>query len=211
MNKKKKVKTLKTPNNALVNKYFKKYEKDERYFVADKALEELFDAFPKNSDFKNVLLKVSALNALYSTSVYAIFKMAEHIHSLKKIDQSLKNGDIKIVDKIAKVDFADRIFYSFATKYSHWHNPEEYPIYDQFVDKVLWGYQQQNKFSDFRRSDLKQFREFKRVLNEFRKHYKLSGSLKEIDKFLWIYGKELFDIKPKNKKRSKSVKLVKIK
>jgi len=186
------MKNLKKINNALIEEYFQKYQNDKRYFVTDEALDTLYKAFPGNSDLKSVLLKVSALNALYNVHVYAVFKMAEHILSLK-IDSLVNNGDLGVVKKIAEVDFVNRKFYSFSTKYCHWHNMEQYPIYDSFVDKILWEYQRQDRFSDFLRADLTDFSKFKKILKDFREHYSLQEkNLRKIDKFLWIYGKEMF-------------------
>lgn len=190
---------LETPTIVLVEKYINKFNNDKRYNHADKAITKLFTAFPNNKKLEDVLLKTSVINDLYSTNIFAIFKIAEHIQKLD-IDQQLKDGDPKLVNQIAtghgilsKKSNKELNFYSFATKYCNWHNQENYAIYDSFVEKVLRAYQKQDKFSTFKLIDLRDFNKFKAILNDFSNHYNLKSSkLKEIDKFLWIYGKEYF-------------------
>ena len=55
------------------------------------------------------------------------------------------------------------------------------------------AYKKQNKFSKFIQNDLKNFDKFKKIMSDFKNFYKLQKhNSKEIDKFLWIYGKETF-------------------
>lgn len=91
-------------------------------------------------------------------------------------------------------------FYSFATKYCSHHEPEYFPIYDSYVEKILCYFQKIHRFSFFKTSDLKNYKIFKSVLEDFRKYYKLTNySLKQIDQYLWQLGKEYF---PKKYKKS---------
>jgi hypothetical protein len=190
--------TLKTPTNQLVSSYVKKFAMEERYYLADQAITNLFEKFPENKVLEDILLKISIINDLYSTNIFATFKMAEHIKK-SKIDEGLLRGDADIVGKIAsghgvllKQTGRGRNFYSFATKYCNWHNKDAYPIYDQFVANLLVVYRDRDQFSEFTKDDLKDFKRFKSIILDFKKHYNLTQhNLKEIDKFLWIYGKEL--------------------
>lgn len=190
---------LQTPTNELLDEYICQFYQDERYFLADQAIINLFNAFPENEKLEDILLKISVINDLYSTNILGTFKMAKHIQQLQ-IDESLRNGDPEVVNRIAtghgirtKKNNTELNFYSFATKYCNWHQQEDYAIYDSFVEKVLLAYRRRDKFSNFRNVDLKDFREFKKVVQEFASFYNLSKhSLKDLDKFLWIYGKEKF-------------------
>ncbi|WP_051935868.1 hypothetical protein [Salegentibacter sp. Hel_I_6] len=190
---------LQTPTNDLVDKYIDQFNNDERYYPADQAIINLFDAFPDNKKLEDILLKLSVINDLYSTNILGTFKMAKHIQQCD-IDKGLKTGDPDIVHQIAtghdirtKKNNKEINFYSFATKYCNWHNRDNYAIYDSFVDKVLMAYKRKDKFSTFRQSDLKDFSKFKKIIEDFADHYNLTRhNLKEIDKFLWIYGKEKF-------------------
>ncbi|NQV48963.1 MAG: hypothetical protein HQ507_00590 [Candidatus Marinimicrobia bacterium] len=190
---------LETPTNKLVGKYIRQFNKDERYFAADSAIVNLFDAFPGNKKLEDILLKISVINDLYSTNIFGTFNMAKHIQSLK-VDSAIRRGDLGIVHKIAtghgiktKKYKKEINFYSFATKYCNWHNRDNYAIYDTFVHKILVAYKKRDDFSDFEEKDLKDFKSFKNIIQDYINFYKLTQhNLKEIDKFLWIYGKEMF-------------------
>ena len=190
---------LRTPTNALVEKYISQFNKDERYFAADSAILNLFDAFPGNKKLEDILLKISVINDLYSTNIFSTYNMAKHIQSLS-VDSAIQRGDAEAVHQIAtghgirtKKKNTEINFYSFATKYCNWHNRDKYAIYDTFVHKILIAYKGRDDFSDFEEKDLKDFKSFKNIVQNFIDFYKLTRhDLKEIDKFLWIYGKEKF-------------------
>ena len=59
-----------------------------------------------------------------------------------------------------------------------------------------------DEFSKFKNSDLKNYVKFKSILCDFQNFYGLQRySFKELDKFLWQFGKEYFP-KNYNKKRN---------
>jgi len=190
--------TLKKPNNELVAKYLIKFKNNKRYYLADMAIINLFKKFPSNNKLEDILLKISVINDLYSTNIFAVYKLAVHIQK-KHIDKYLFNADTKAINlissghKIINKNGKEINFYSFASKYCNWHNKEDYPIYDRFVSKVLIAYRNNDKFSNFFNNDLKDYNKFKKVLSDFKQEYNISRySFKEIDKYLWLYGKELF-------------------
>lgn len=190
---------LDQPTNKLLDKFIDKFNHLKRYKLADDAIIKLFEIFPKNNTIEDILLKVCVINDMYSTNIFSTFKMSEHILKLD-IDKSLGIGDPGVVHKIAqghnirrKKNNKEINFYSFATKYCNWHNQESYAIYDSFVEKVLLAYRKKDQFSDFKNADLKDFIKFKQIILDFSKFYGLNKhNLKDIDKFLWIYGKEKF-------------------
>ena len=163
--------------------------------VADRSLTVLFRAFPKNDHLEHVLLKVIALNALYGTYIWNASPVAEHILR-HKIDEKLAQGVPELVNELALVEVKGKIRrnYSFASKYCSWHMPDAYPICDSVVDNLLWEYQRLDRFSDYRRGDLwNDYSSYKRAIEDFRKHYGLTDfSFKELDKFLWSYGKDYY-------------------
>jgi hypothetical protein len=164
---------------------------DQKYKIIEDALKELFGQYPSNANLSHVLLKVVALNRLYSAGVLAVEALADHIHGLRgDIDSALDAGSPEIVDKIAKVTLQRKQFnfFSFATKYCNWHNHEAYPIYDSRVERYLWSLQLHNHFSGFQhRSDIrKNYETFLKIMVDFRTYYKLElFNFKDIDKFLW--------------------------
>lgn len=190
---------LQTPTNKLLDEYIDKFNGEEKYYLPDQAIIKLFDAFPENKYLEHILLKISVINDLYSTNILGTFNMAKHIHQLD-IDSGLNQGDPHLVNKISsghgivsKKNNKEINFYSFATKYCNWHNRDNYAIFDSFVKKVLMAYKRKDNFSAFVETDLKDFIKFKQVVLDFKQFYNLTEhSLKQIDKFLWIYGKEKF-------------------
>ena len=182
-----------------VNKYLNKWKNLEGYTSQEEALNKLFlELLPGNSEIADILLKASCLNDFYSTRIFAIYPVAKRILSVKDLDKRLKAGDIKLVRELGNVKIGDnkRYFYSFATKYCSHHNPIAFPIYDSYVEKVLLYFNKVDKFSPFKKEDLKNYRKFKGILLNFQRYYKLEGfNLKEIDRYLWLLGKEYFSKK----------------
>jgi hypothetical protein len=169
-----------------------------------RALTELFKQYPGNSVLPHVLLKVVAVNTLYSTQIRAytekipnLMDVAAHIHRhAEDIDSALESGMPEIVDTIASVTVPgkkDRYYFSFATKYCSWHRPQFYPIYDSRVDRYVYGLKAEPCFREFfgTGEDRWRYAQFRRLITVFRDHYGLgSFSFKEIDKFLYSYGGE---------------------
>ena len=184
------------PGISEVTKYLKEWKKLEKYTSQERALNKLFlELLPGNSEITDILLKASCLNDFYSTRIFAIYPVAKRILSIKDLDKRLKAGDIKLVRELGNVKIGDnkRYFYSFATKYCSHHNPIAFPIYDSYVEKVLVYFNKVDKFSSFKIKDLKDYRKFKGILLDFQRYYKLERfDLKEIDRYLWLLGKEFF-------------------
>lgn len=193
---------LQKPTNKLVDEYIRQFDsQSSNSELADRTLDRLFKQFPENKNIEEILLKVVAINALYSTNIFNIYAVAKHIHQAA-IDEGLVRGDPAIVGKIAighgikSLNNKDRNFYSFATKYCSWHNPDDYPIFDSYIEKLLKAYRQID--FQFQGNDLKNYEKFKNILSSFQSCFNLKHyNFKQIDKFLWMYGKELF---PNNSK-----------
>ncbi len=186
---------IQSPTN-LVLTYLKKWDTLENYVAQESSLKKLFtETYPSNTNMDDVLIKVCSLNDFYSTNIFSPFSVAKHILSLQ-IDDRLAQSDVTLVNDLAKVTvngIREINFYSFATKYCSHHKPNDYPIYDSYVEKLLMAYKKQDKFSNFIKSDLKVYSKYKDILIQFRSYYNLEKfTLKDIDKFLWQFGKELF-------------------
>ncbi|HEM3638350.1 TPA: hypothetical protein U1C32_001530 [Streptococcus suis] len=183
------------PCQSEVEKYLSRWDSLENYVLQENALDKLFfTTYPKNDDIDDILIKVSALNDFYSTNIFSVFPVAKHILSLS-IDEAIKNADESIVNKIALVNMNGKVinFYSFATKYCSHHFPNDYPIYDTYVEKVLVTLNKRDRFSNFRKVDLKDFSIFKSVVIDFKSFYNLNDySLKDIDRYIWQLGKEYY-------------------
>ena len=191
-------KTMKIPlpSPTQIARSLAKWDEQENYVLQERSLKKLFqETYPKNQSIDDVLIKVCSLNDFYSTNIFSPFKVAKHIISLG-IDKNLENGDLKLVNRIAKVSVAEnkkKNFYSFASKYCSHHKPTIYPIYDYYVERMLVHFRKQDHFDRFNRADLKSYPVFHKVISKFRTFYDLNNfDLKQIDKYLWIFGKEYF-------------------
>jgi len=184
------------PTTNEINSCLKKWNKLENYVLQDSSLKKLFTrTYPSNTDIDDVLIKVCSLNDFYSTNIFSPITVAKHIISLD-IDNRLIVEDISIVNKIAKIKMPggkQRNFYSFASKYCSHHKPSAYPIYDSFVEKMLLHFKAVDKFSSFTKEQLKNYKKYKGIILKFRDYYGLTDyNLREIDRYLWIKGKEFF-------------------
>ena len=186
---------LPKPCKEEVKKYLEKWDSLENYVLQENALDKLFfKTYPENNDIDDILIKASSLNDFYSTNIFSIFSVAKHIWSLK-IDERLKSNDETLVNDIANVNIngKNKNFYSFATKYCSHHNPINFPIYDSYVEKVLWYFKKKDSFTDFKKENLKEYSKFKKVLISFKKFYDIDEyNLKDIDRYIWQLGKEYF-------------------
>ena len=183
------------PSVEQVLYWLKSWDELEDYVAQEDAIDKLFKGeFSSNSSLQNILIKCSVLNDFYSTNIFKIYPVAKHILKLN-IDERLKAGDPTLVDDIAhiNINYKEKNFYSFASKYCSHHNELEFPIYDSYVHKVLKYFKKVDKFFEFNEADLKIYPKYKNILIEFRKFYHLERfNLKELDKYLWQFGKRYF-------------------
>lgn len=100
--------------------------------------------------------------------------MAKHILSLD-VDERLRGGDPNLVNEIARVKISEKSknFYSFATKYCSHHRPNDYPIYDYYVERVLVRFKKNDNFYQFTNVDLRDYVKFKEIILVFQKFYNL--------------------------------------
>ena len=186
---------LPKPSIEQVKYWLAKWDELEDYVAQEDAIDKLFyGEFKSNDNLQNILIKCSVLNDFYSTNIFKIYPVAKHILSLN-VDKRLEENDVTLVDDIAKVTIGDteKNFYSFASKYCSHHKPLEYPIYDSYVEKVLLHFNKAYHFYTFTKTDLKEYSKFKTILIKFREFFKLEEfNLKELDKFLWQFGKNYF-------------------
>lgn len=184
------------PNKKIIEEYLIKWDNlEDHYIWQESSLDKLFHKdYKYNTDLNEILIKCSCLNDFYSTNIFLIYPVAKNIYDLK-IDKRLKDGDPSLVNDIARVTISgkEKVFYSFASKYCSHHNNIEFPIYDYFVDRMLMYFKSKDKFAKFTKDDLKDYVKFKDILIRFKKFYNINEyNLRDIDKYLWIAGKEYF-------------------
>ncbi|MCR5424682.1 MAG: hypothetical protein K6E93_08015 [Bacteroidales bacterium] len=186
-------------------KALKDYNKMEVYRIQEDILQRLKKDYPDHKNRAAVEVKVKLLNLLYSTYILATNRMAEHIFGIKGIDGRLKNGDHTLVKQIAgiNIDGKDYDFYSFATKYCAYHNPEAFPIYDNIVSAVFTKLFEDGKLEPYTctrkqgvkneysrtafAAKLRDYDFYIAVYNRFMELYGLKGKLtyREVDAYLW--------------------------
>ncbi|SRR6266496_552040 len=193
------VRELQKPTRELVEKHVKIFEADDWRVATDKALDGLFRAFPCNCRIEEVYLKVVALDDLYSTQLRrgrkdasALWDIAKEICQLT-IDSELAQRLPGVVDRIAAVTVGGkRCGYVFASKYCHFHAPDDYPICENdVVEPLVYAYQQLDGL-EVRHDDLtKNYPRYKEAVESLRSRYNVADiGFRQFDKFLLGYGKE---------------------
>ncbi len=192
---------LKRPNKIDLIKLNTKFDVDKKTNYTEIALIKLFTStYPLNISIDEIVIKVSALDNLYSTQLRmsgGCIQMSHHIKALN-IDHRLQNGDLSLVDDIANITLPDgksSRLYSFASKYCSFHRPEVFSIYDSYVDGVLKYF---NKIDGFYGKGMnnKDYLKYIEAINSFITFYGLEEhSLKEVDKYLWQLGYDLIKYK----------------
>ena len=166
------------------------------YSNQERALDKLFMGICKRNDnIEDILIKCSSLNDFYSTNIFDIHTVAQHILSLH-IDERLEKGDRSLVNDIAHVEVngKDHFFYSFATKYCSHHQPNRYAIYDSYVEKVLLSMNKRKHFANFNREELKDYETYISVIRAFQQTFGLMNyNIKKLDQYLWQLGKWYFN------------------
>src|SRR3989304_5685699 len=112
--------SLPHPKTDTVNYCISKFDQEQA--IVEIALTKLFAQYPLNTALDEVLIKVTALNDMYRTSIWATYKVAERIHELD-VDPKIRKGEPEIVNAIAQVRLGNKMRnnYSFASKYCAWH------------------------------------------------------------------------------------------
>jgi len=183
------------PDPTLISEYLSRWSKLEHYRLQEESFGLLVcELCPTNTKIEHVLLKVSALNDFYSTNIYDTYSVAKHILN-QDFDTRLAADDYELVNEVARISLKgkSKYFYSFASKYCSHHKPRNYPIFDSFIEKMMLHYKKTDGFTVFLNSDLKDYPQFISIIESFRQFYNLQTfSLKQIDVFLWMVGKECF-------------------
>lgn len=190
------------PSKEEIDYYQKKWNENPKYVCAEAALKRLFVAKgPQFLDESDLMIKCSTLNDFYGTHIYDIYPVVKRYMLLgKDLEERLVQGELCLVDDLKNVTFinangttVEKHLYSFASKFCSHHNPDAFPIYDYYVDKILKELRNQRKELSFKNTDLTNYNTFVGVINQFRKVYGLEEySYKQIDMMLWQAGKEFF-------------------
>ena len=189
------------PSVAEADRYWKEWLTKDSYVYAEEALARLFGMRDKNYlDASDLMIKCSTLNDFYSTNIYAVYNVVKHYLEVGDLKGRLAKGDLSLVEDLRKVQVkkkdqstSEKDFYSFATKFCAHHNPEAYPIYDSYVDRMLRELRNRDRKIQFRNDELKDYRKFVNVIRQMQKEYRIEElSFRQVDIMLWLAGKEYF-------------------
>jgi len=196
----------------------------KHYQNQEKCIKKFFkpDVKKEGKDSHNdILFKTLMLNSFYSTKLQAPLYVVEYIETIEDFYHRVGSDetDYDLIDQIAWKN--DRYVgnnerynnrrncFSFATKYCHHHSPNKFRIYDSFVAKVLIYAQFHHQFyhENFSESDLqKSYEFFHKVWDAFKNDDRFNISHFEnweIDKYLWLLGKDYFPTSKKNQEDEK--------
>lgn len=176
--------------------------------ISEEAIRHLIDnPFKETKDSPiYTYTKVSLINDNYSTHLSSAEKSAisKILYDFSE-DIQKRNYNRDLIDNIRsecrKPNMLNKDPYSFITKYCCHHNPDNYPIFDSYVEIMLkWfsdledvPFHTTDKNSDFCNYDF-----FRNVLMQFKEYCETnriieSISYRNLDKYLWSAGKEFFN------------------
>ena len=176
-----------------------RFEKET--ITSDEVIQHALHQFRTNDKMIDVCIKAVLINALYQTAILDIKRLAEHIVT-KNIDSKLNTGDVSVVEDIrsghgiksSKGRHKEINFYSFATKYVHFHQPNSFPIYDNLVMRLLCEANKKMGFCEkFTQSKLKDYSFYKFVIDSLAQYLSIADwGYKKIDQGLWMYARGLY-------------------
>jgi len=190
------------PDNEFILSTLYQYNLIEGNELNDK-LKKLFQQFNDDKNKFDVLIKVAALNKIYSTAITNINPVVDQITKVANESNNPQNIDdyTNLVDKISKINWTNskevnfkRNNLSFASKYVHFISNYKIPIYDSYIWIVIKGYLGQYKNEKISFNAPKNYIEFYSTFIDFKNLFDLEKySIYEIDKFLWFYGRTMIE------------------
>lgn len=138
------------------------------------------------------LLKVAAVVQLYGIPLYAVVRMAEHVHAVLEGPDGNGAGaagepdlqrDAALVERLATLDARRHI--SFASKFAHFmFDRERFPIYDRFAVETVRWHLGTAAVTDPQHP----YHAFLENLRRLRAARGVSASAAELDRYLWLAG-----------------------
>lgn len=163
------------------------YVKLPSWKLYDETLKSLNEKYPA-FDLPATLLKVTTINQFYSTSLYAVMRMAEHITEV--MPDSASYDDPDLVKKLGDLPVATdsetkRNFRSFASKFAHFFiSQERFPILDKYSEKMVAYHLGRIPSKD----PAHPYRAFFQNVEALKDQNQLKCTLAELDRYLWLAG-----------------------
>lgn len=139
---------LRNPSNEFILEVLDLYSKEEGNELNENLLK-LFRTFDNDKNRYHVLIKVAALNKIYSTAMTNINPVVDQIIKIaeQNIESNKLSDHVNFVDRISKIKWTnskgntfERNNLSFASKYVHFLSQYQTPIYDSYIWIVIKGY-----------------------------------------------------------------------
>lgn len=157
------------------------------WVLTDRSLAELGRRFPEWEP-EATLLKVVAVNSLYGTNVWAVSRMAEHVHAVMAATDVASAGP-ELVEKLAALrgpggEKVQRRHISFASKLAHFYvDSARYPIYDSYARWMVWSHLGRRNWAWDRQRPYQSYCEMYERLKVLAG---LDVSNRELDRYLWL-------------------------
>lgn len=134
-------------------------------------------------DLPAVLMKAGAVNDLYSTRVYAIWRMAVHI---SQVGPDLPDDPVEAVQTIGRLPGGGGgLHRSFASKYCHFFiASHRFPIYDSYCEQMV----RTHLGRDEAVTGAEPYRAFKTNIDRLRELSEIDATYRELDRYLWLAG-----------------------
>lgn len=199
---------------AVLKEIFEKYKTNKNLnevLIKVTVLNSLYSAGLNNNDGKKTIDVVT---------------MARHIQAKSRLDDWLDSEDEEVLynayyyiacgsSEIRSDSYNN--CYAFASKYCSWQRPEVFPIMDSRAKKNLYQFIKNNditissnqKIDRLGKDDFYDYKMFWQICKEFKEFVNSNYvgekeyTIKDIDKFLWQYGRESNDILQKEEIESK--------
>lgn len=152
-----------------------------------------------NFSYQSIKEMAYLINTDYSTRVSNVdlTAIAEGISTISDIKNRLNKGDISLVNEISefahKKSGSIKTYPSFASKFCYMYNRDKFPIYDSIAKNILYELNTIDKFTNVKilKSERLSYDKYVQVYKDFQNHYGLQEfSFWQIDKFLWVKGKQ---------------------
>jgi len=159
----------------------------EQWRRTDNALTRLRDVMPGFGPEES-LLKVTAINALYGTNVFALVRAAEHVVAVLRMTD-VSNAGPELVEALADIPTTpmgrQRRHVSFASKFAHFFiSDERFAIYDSFAEQML----SLHIGGAALRDPAHPYKTFIANLEVLRRAHGLRVGYRELDRYLWLAG-----------------------
>ena len=212
----KKTEFIDEPTRKLIDEYVSHYDADTVIKADDKAVKMMFEQFD-DSTLENVFVKSIILNNRYSAGLLDrktnkeriaidVYSMSEIIANNIKDCNSI-NDVINLIEGMCLIvsEKNKNKPYSFLSKYFHWvyaHDEKiAVPIYDGYVKGMIYYLGQKFEYlGSFEQAELNSYKGFyekyTQTLTTINQKLGTQYTIREFDKYMWKYAKELGTIEP---------------